>query len=196
MESGPMFRAFFGRQRGERERERRCWRGEEARGNGRRRERGRGRREAAKRSSQVATTPEMTFSLLLSPPPLPLPSPTVTAASYLISAVHGLRRRRPLEHGCRCGRPPETAFSGSSGRRDSYGDEDTAPRPLGLDGSSASSSGRQTGEPRRAIRACHSLAPVLLTNEILELRFRSAIGDREKPRILCKSKYYWSSMSP
>jgi hypothetical protein len=43
-----MFRAFFGRQRGERERERRCWRGEEARGNGRRRERGRGRREAAK----------------------------------------------------------------------------------------------------------------------------------------------------
>lgn len=149
MESGPTYTGPFSGDREERERERRCWRGEEARGNGRRREREEeGGEKQQKRSSQVATTPEMTFSLLLSPPPLPLPSPTVTAASYLISAVHGLRRRRPLEHGCRCGRPPETAFSGSSGRRDSYGDEETVPRTLGLDGSSASSSGRQTGEPR------------------------------------------------
>ncbi|RCV40479.1 hypothetical protein SETIT_9G057300v2 [Setaria italica] len=89
----------------------------------------------------------MAFSFLLSPPTLPLPSPTATAtataSSYLISAVHG-RRRRPLEHGCRCGRPPETAFSDSSGGRDSYDDEEAAPRTLGLDGSSASSSGRQT----------------------------------------------------
>lgn len=195
MESGPTYTGPFSGDREERERDVvGAARKPEETGGGEREEEGGEKQQ--KRSSQVATTPEMTFSLLLSPPPLPLPSPTVTAASYLISAVHGLRRRRPLEHGCRCGRPPETAFSGSSGRRDSYGDEDTAPRPLGLDGSSASSSGRQTGEPRRAIRACHSLAPVLLTNEILELRFRSAIGDREKPRILCKSKYYWSSMSP
>ncbi|OEL36321.1 Folate-biopterin transporter 1, chloroplastic [Dichanthelium oligosanthes] len=88
----------------------------------------------------------MAFSFLLSPPApaLPLPSPTATDASYLISAVYG-RRRRPLEHGCRCGRPPETALSGSSGGRGSYDGEEDSPRPLCLDGSSACPSGHQTG---------------------------------------------------
>ncbi|CAL4927798.1 unnamed protein product [Urochloa decumbens] len=88
----------------------------------------------------------MAFSFLLSPPTLPLPCPTATATatSYLISADHG-RRRRPLEHGCRCGRPPETALRGSSGGRDSYDDEEAAPRNLGFDGSGKSSSDRQTG---------------------------------------------------
>ncbi|PUZ36612.1 hypothetical protein GQ55_9G051900 [Panicum hallii var. hallii] len=90
----------------------------------------------------------MAFRFLLSPPILPLRSPTATAtatvASYLISAVHGRRRRRPLEHGCRCGRPPETALRGSSGARDSYDDEEAAPRPLVIDGSRESSSDRQT----------------------------------------------------
>ncbi|RLN16985.1 folate-biopterin transporter 1, chloroplastic-like [Panicum miliaceum] len=89
----------------------------------------------------------MAFRFLLSPPTLPLRSPTATAtvASYLISAGHGRRRRRPLEHGCRCGRPPETALRGSSGGRDSYDDEEAAPRPLVIDGSRESSSDRQTG---------------------------------------------------
>ncbi|CAN6297471.1 unnamed protein product, partial [Urochloa humidicola] len=88
----------------------------------------------------------MAFSFLLSPPTLPLPSPTATATvtSYLISAGHG-RRRRPLEHGCRCGRPPETALRGRSGGRDSYDDEEAASRLIGVEGSSASSSERQTG---------------------------------------------------
>nr|CAB3494973.1 unnamed protein product [Digitaria exilis]CAB3497883.1 unnamed protein product [Digitaria exilis] len=103
----------------------------------------------------------MAFGFLLSPPPLPLPSPTAaaTAASYLVSAVYG-RRHRPLERSCRCGRPPETALSG----RGSYDGEEASPRPLGVGGSSASSSKRQMGEARRlsylscrAIRACGSL---------------------------------------
>jgi hypothetical protein len=95
----------------------------------------------------------MAFSVLLSPspPPLPLPSATATAtaASYLIFSGHDRRRRRPLEHGCRCGRPPETPLGSSSGRRGSYGDEKAAPGPLGLDGSSTSSSDRRTGEARK-----------------------------------------------
>ncbi|KAF8710045.1 hypothetical protein HU200_029773 [Digitaria exilis] len=88
----------------------------------------------------------MAFGFLLSPPPLPLPSPTAaaTAASYLVSAVYG-RRHRPLERSCRCGRPPETALSG----RGSYDGEEASPRPLGVGGSSASSSKRQMGEARR-----------------------------------------------
>ncbi|CAL4936436.1 unnamed protein product [Urochloa decumbens] len=92
----------------------------------------------------------MAFSFLLSPPTLPLPSPTATATatatstSYLIFAGHGHRRRRPLEHGCRCGRPPETALRGSSGGRDSYDENEATSRSLGVDGSSASSSDRQT----------------------------------------------------
>ncbi|KAG2545268.1 hypothetical protein PVAP13_9KG421249 [Panicum virgatum] len=91
----------------------------------------------------------MAFRFLLSPPTLPLGSPTATAtatvASYLIPAGHGRRPRRPLEHGCRCGRPPETALRGSSRGRDSYDDEEAAPRPLVIDGSRESSSDRQTG---------------------------------------------------
>ncbi|RLN39963.1 folate-biopterin transporter 1, chloroplastic-like [Panicum miliaceum] len=91
----------------------------------------------------------MAFRFLLSPPTLPLRSPTATAtatvASYLTSAVHGRRRRRPLEHGCRCGRPPETAFRGSSGGRDSYDNDEAASRPLGIESSREPSSGRQTG---------------------------------------------------
>ena len=102
----------------------------------------------------------MAFRFLLSPPTLPLGSPTATAtatatatvASYLISAGHGRRPRRPLEHGCRCGRPPETALRGSSGGRDSYDDEEAAPRPLVIDGSRESSSDRQTGETPKLIR--------------------------------------------
>ncbi|XP_039825973.1 folate-biopterin transporter 1, chloroplastic-like isoform X2 [Panicum virgatum] len=95
---------------------------------------------------------EMTFRFLLSPPTLPLRSPTATAtatvASYLISAGHG--RRRPLEHGCRCGRPPETALRGSSGGRDSYDDEENVPRSLVIEGSRESSSDRRTA-PRHQV---------------------------------------------
>lgn len=90
----------------------------------------------------------MGFSVLLSPPPLPLPSATAAADSYLIFGGHDRRRRRPLEHGCRCGRPPETALGGSSGRRGSYDDDGTAPGSLGLDGSSTSSSVRRTGSAK------------------------------------------------
>ena len=104
-------------------------------------------------NTKLATMAEMTFRFLLSPPTLPLRSPTATAtatvASYLISAGHGRRPRRPLEHGCRCGRPPETALRGSSGGRDSYDDEEAAPRPLVIDGSRESSSDRRTGETRK-----------------------------------------------
>ncbi|WVZ60855.1 hypothetical protein U9M48_010821 [Paspalum notatum var. saurae] len=106
-------------------------------------------RREAKRSSQPRRPTAMPFTFLLSPspPPLPVPpSPTasVTAVSYQISAGHG-RRRRPLEHGCSCGRPPETALSGNSGARGSYDGNDAAPGPLGLDGSGASSSDRRAG---------------------------------------------------
>jgi len=108
-------------------------------------------RREAKRSSQPRRR-EMAFSVLSpSPPPLPLPSATATAtaASYLSFSGHDRRRRRRLEHGCRCGRPPETALGGSSDCRGSYDDEEAAPGPLGLDGSSTSFSDRRTGEPRR-----------------------------------------------
>ncbi|XP_066333260.1 folate-biopterin transporter 1, chloroplastic-like [Miscanthus floridulus] len=93
----------------------------------------------------------MAFSVLSpSPPPLPLPSATATAtaASYLSFSGHDRRRRRPLEHGCRCDRPPETALGGSSDRRGSYDDEEAAPGPLGLDGSSTSFSDRRTGSSK------------------------------------------------
>nr|CAB3492894.1 unnamed protein product [Digitaria exilis] len=101
----------------------------------------------------------MAFGFLLSPPPLPLPSPTAaaTAASYLVSAVYG-RRHRPLERSCRCGRPPETALSG----RGSYDGEEASPRPLGVGGSSASSSKRQMGEARRlSYRSCRAIRSCL-----------------------------------
>ncbi|KAJ1293230.1 hypothetical protein BS78_01G052400 [Paspalum vaginatum] len=103
-------------------------------------------RREAKRSSQPRRSTAMPFTFLLSPPPLPVPSPTtsVTTVPYLISAGHG-RRRRPLKHGCSCGRPPETALSGSSGARGSYNGEEASPGPLSLDGSGASSSDRRAG---------------------------------------------------
>ncbi|GJN23040.1 hypothetical protein PR202_gb10656 [Eleusine coracana subsp. coracana] len=92
----------------------------------------------------------MAFRFLLSPPPLPLPS-SAAASSYLVSVHHGRRGRRPLEHGCRCGRPPETAPSNtsSSGGVGSY-DREASCRPVGLEGG-ASSSGYQSGLARLAV---------------------------------------------
>ncbi|TVU44611.1 hypothetical protein EJB05_04056, partial [Eragrostis curvula] len=86
----------------------------------------------------------MAFGFLLSPPPLPLPLPGATS-TYLTSARHGRRALRPLEHGCRCGRPPETAPSStsSSGGVGSY-DRESSFSSVGLEGG-ASSSHRQTG---------------------------------------------------
>lgn len=125
-------------------------------------------RSSRRSKTKLATTAEMAFGILLSSPRLPLPSPTATAASYLVSAGYG-RRHRALERSCRCGRPPETALSGSSGGRGSYDGEEAAPRTHGVGGSSASSSDLQMGEARklryrscRATRACGSLVTVLL----------------------------------
>ncbi|KAL6636768.1 hypothetical protein ACP70R_024340 [Stipagrostis hirtigluma subsp. patula] len=85
----------------------------------------------------------MALSFLLSPPPRPLPSlisahSSSSSCSYLISGHRG-GGHRPLEHGCRCGRPPEAAPSTSSGLYD----EEDACRPLGVD-ADASSSDRRT----------------------------------------------------
>jgi hypothetical protein len=99
-----------------------------------------------KGKTKLASTTAMAFRSLLSPPVLPLPSPAV-AYSCLVSVHHGRRVRRPLEHGCRCDRPPERAPSSTSSSvgAGSYDRED-AVRPVGLE-NGASHSDCQTGEP-------------------------------------------------
>ncbi|KAL6893908.1 hypothetical protein ACP4OV_008006 [Aristida adscensionis] len=88
----------------------------------------------------------LAFSLLLSPPPPAAAAAAAYASSssssaYLILAHRG--GRRPLEHGCRCGRPPAPGTAPGTGG--SHDEDDTyRPRPLGIDGG-ASSSGRPTG---------------------------------------------------
>jgi hypothetical protein len=104
------------------------------------------KRDERRSKTKLASTTAMAFRSLLSPPILPLPS-LAAASSYLVSVHHGRRVRRPLEHGCRCGRPPERAPSSTSSSvgAGSYDKED-AVRPVGLE-NGASHSDRQTGEP-------------------------------------------------